>query len=500
MRGRSAALRLGGRLTAVLATAALLLQSTAASVADGERLMPRVTPSMISGSIRQLPTMSQPPEESVPSRSPSAVGGAQLGNRLDQPDTARQWKLWLSAMPSIEAEAGKTQPTEASERPMTSAAREGGHAQGVGDAEIRFGMASAFTGAAKESGENMKVGIEVAFAQANDAGGIDGRKLRLITADDGYEPSRTIPAMQALNEQSKVLGYIGQFGTATAMVAAPYALEHKMLFFGAFSGSEALRRDPPDRYVFNYRPGYADETEAVVKYLVRTRHIQPNQIAIFAQDDGFGQAGIEGVKKAMRDLRGEQAPEPLVMTYKRNTIDIASALHLLASRRKVVKAVVMVATYRAAAHFIEKSRELAPNLVFTDVSGVGSTSLADELMLLGPEFARGVVVTQVVPSVDSYASAILDYKAMLARYAPGAKPDYVSLEGFIDARLLIAGLRRAGPDLDTEKLVDALEQINNLDLGFGTPLSFGPSRHQASPKVWGTVLNDKGHYEPINLN
>ena len=372
--------------------------------------------------------------------------------------------------------------------------------QGVTKGEIIFGMASAFSGAAKESGENLKIGVEAAFAQVNEAGGIYGRRLKLIAVDDGYEPTRTIQAMKTLDEQDKVFGFIGNFGTATAMVAAPYALEHKMLFFGAFSGATVLRRDPPDRYVFNYRPGYADETDAVVKYLVMVRRIAPAQIAVFAQDDGFGEAGVDGVRKAMRELRGEQAPDVLVMKYKRNAIDISDAMQQFTRRRKTIKAVVMVATYRAAARFVEKTHDLVPNLIYTDVSGVGSTSFADELMLLGPTYANGVVVTQIVPAADSYASAILEYRKALANYSPGSKPDYVSLEGFVDAKLLIAGLKKAGPGLTTERLVDALEEVTNLDMGLGTILSFGPSKHQASSKVWGTMLDEKGHFQPLDFN
>lgn len=414
------------------------------------------------------------------------AGGAVLTR--ESADAFRQWHVWLAAAP---AELLDDERHRASEGPEI---------QGVSDTEIKMGMASAFSGAAKESGENLKIGVDTAFAQVNATGGIFGRKLKLITRDDGYEPARTVEAMRTLDEQDKVFGFIGNFGTATAMVAAPYALDHKMLFFGAFTGSTVLRRDPPDRYVFNYRPGYADETEAVVSYLVTIRHIAPAQIAVFAQDDGFGEAGLDGVKKGLRHLRGEGAPEVLVLRYKRNTIDIDQALHQFAQKRKVIRAVVMVATYRAAARFIEKTREISPFLIYTDVSGVGSTSLADELILLGPKYASGVVVTQVVPAVDSYASAILDYKRALATYAPGSKPDYVSLEGFVDAKLLIAGLKAAGRQLDTEKLVDALETISALDLGIGTTMHFGASNHQASSKVWGTMLNAQGKFEPLDLN
>ena len=141
----------------------------------------------------------------------------------------------------------------------------------------------------------MKLGIESAFNLINDAGGINGRQLRLVAADDGYEPIRTAEAMRQLNENHHVLGFIGNVGTATAAIAVPYALDHRMPFFGALTGAELLRRTPPDRYVFNYRASYVEETNAVVNYLVKVKHMRPEQIAVFAQHDAFGDAGFDGV-------------------------------------------------------------------------------------------------------------------------------------------------------------------------------------------------------------
>ena len=138
-------------------------------------------------------------------------------------------------------------------------------------------------------------------------------------------------------------------------------------------------------------------------------------------------------------------------------------------------------------------------MIYTNVSFVGSTALAEELMLLGPRYVSGVIVTQVVPAVDSYATAILKYKTALAKFFPGDAPDYVSLEGFVAARVLVEALRRAGPELDTEKLVDALEGLRNLDLGLGTPVNYGRTEHQAVHKVWGTELDGSGHYQAIDL-
>jgi branched-chain amino acid transport system substrate-binding protein len=379
--------------------------------------------------------------------------------------------------------------------------------RGITDSEIRFGISAPFTGPAKELGQNMKLGIETAFKVANANGGVYGRQLRLVAADDGYEPARTAATMKELYEKDQVFGLVGNVGTPTAVVALPYALDRKMMFFGAFTGAGLLRNDPPDRYVFNYRASYAEETAAVVNYLVKVKHLLPEQIAVFAQQDAYGDAGFAGVEKAIRSLQGGNETPILRLNYQRNTVDVDDAVaqlqqgnaQLQQKRHAPIKAVIMVPAYRAAAKFIEKTRNLYPDMIYTSVSFVGSTALADELMLLGKKYATGVIVTQVVPAVDGHSSLVLDYKSALAKYFPGQAPDYVSLEGYVDANVLIAALQRSGPQLDTEKLVSTLENLRDLDIGLGTPVTFSRSDHQAVHRVWGTQLDETGHYQPIDL-
>jgi ABC-type branched-subunit amino acid transport system substrate-binding protein len=370
--------------------------------------------------------------------------------------------------------------------------------RGVSDKELSFGMAAPLSGASRELGRQMKIGVETAFNQINSAGGVNGRLLRLIAADDGYEPTRTADVMQVLYDKDQVFGFIGNVGTPTAAVALPFALDHRALFFGAFTGASLLRRDPPDRYVFNYRASYAEETDAVVRYLVKVRRIQPKEIVVFAQQDLYGDSGYAGVQKAVRSLPGEN-PDIVRLNYKRNTVDVQDAVNWLRSFKGQIKAVVMVASYRAAAKFIEKTRDLYPSMIYTNVSFVGSTALTDELMLLGPRYATGVVVTQVVPAINSYASIVLKYKEALAKYFPGEPPDYVSFEGYIDANILAEAVKRVGRDINTEKLVDELERMHDFDLGLGTPVTFSSNEHQGSHKVWGTQLDETGHYQPIDL-
>ncbi len=371
--------------------------------------------------------------------------------------------------------------------------------RGVSSDEIRLGISAPLSGSAKDLGQQMRLGIEAAFRAENEDGGVDGRMLRLVAADDGYEPARTTETMRQLYERDQVFGFIGNVGTPTAAVAAPFALERRMLFFGAFTGAGLLRRDPPDRYVFNYRASYAEETYAAVRYLVKVRKLRPEQIAVFAQQDSYGDSGYAGVEKAIRALRNGEGGSILRVGYARNTVDVDTAIAQIRSNRTPIKAVIMVAAYRAAAKFIEKMRPSYPGMIFTNVSFVGSTSLRDELMLLGPKYASGVIITQTVPPLDANVPLVLQYRAALSKYFRGETPDYVSLEGYVAAQILIEALRRSGPVPDPEKVVAALENMHNVELGLGTPIGYSKSEHQACHKVWATQLTETGKFEAIVL-
>jgi branched-chain amino acid transport system substrate-binding protein len=365
-------------------------------------------------------------------------------------------------------------------------------------APLTLGMSAALSGPSKELGRQMKLGVDTALAVANEAGGVAGRKLELVALDDGYEPARTKEAMKELIEVRKVFAIVGNVGTPTAEVAVPYANEKKTLFFGAFTGAGLLRKDPPDRYVFNYRASYAEETATVVRWLVEVKKIRPAEIAVFAQQDSFGDAGFTGVAKALRKY-GRAPDEILRVGFKRNTLELQEAVDGILKNRKTVKAIVMVAPYRPAAKFVEEIKRQQLDVIFSNVSFVGATAFAEEMRQLGGKFASGVIVTQVVPPIDSNATAVIGYRDALQRYFPGEKPDFVSLEGYIVGSLFVEGLRHAGANLTTDRVIEALEGIHDLDLGIGTKLSFGPSEHQASHKVWGTILNEAAQYQVLDL-
>jgi ABC-type branched-subunit amino acid transport system substrate-binding protein len=384
--------------------------------------------------------------------------------------------------------------------------------RGVTEDTITVGMSAAFSGPSRELGNRMKLGLETAFAMENDAGGVAGRAIKLLALDDGYEGKRALANVQELISDRKVFAIIGDVGTPTTKEALPYVVANKTLFFGAYTGTGILRRDPPDRYVLNYRASYEDETAKMVNYLIDVKKLADHGIVVFAQNDSYGDAGYDGATKALR--KKGRSDEVLRVGYERNTSDVDDAVTKVAEYHNAavrlnngevvrlkhpVKAIIMVGTYKASAKFIQKIRDRKIDALFLNVSFVGSNSLADELKELGPSYGAGVIVTQVVPHFDSGATGIIRYRGALTKYHPDQQPDFVSLEGYIVGELFVEGLRRAGHDLDTEKLIDTFEQIHDHDPGTGGSLSFSMSQHQASRKVWGTVLEAQGTFKPLEM-
>jgi ABC-type branched-subunit amino acid transport system substrate-binding protein len=362
--------------------------------------------------------------------------------------------------------------------------------------EVVFGMSAPFSGAAKELGRGVQIGLDLAFAEVNAAGGVFGRTVRLVTLDDAYEPEKTAENMARLTDEYKVFGYAGNVGTPTAEKALPVATAAKRVFFAPYTGARFLRNSPPDRYVFNFRAGYDEETAKTVAYLLDVRRLKPSEIAVFSQNDAFGDAGYAGVERSFRKLK---AAPPLHARFTRNTTEVDPAVEKVLAARDEIKAVVMVAPYRPAAAFIKKLTDAGFRPTFTNVSFVGGTALAEQLKEFGPGYAKDVIVTQVVPFPESNASAVLRYREALAKAHPDAVPGFVTLEGYLAGLVLAAGLRAAGPDLTPDALVDGFEKMGDLDLGIGIPVRYSPSDHQASHAVWGTVLDADAQFRPLDL-
>src|SRR5712692_7223112 len=292
---------------------------------------------------------------------------------------------------------------------------------GVSADKIVFGQAAALDGPAAALGQGMKVGLEAAFAEANKAGGVKGRKLELRSVDDGYEPTKSIEAVKKLLGEDKVFAIAGPVGTPTAAAIMPIAIGAGAPFIGAFTGAELLR-DPYKPLVVNVRASYFQETEAMVEHL--TKDLGATKIAIMYQDDAFGQAGLAGVKRALEKRKMELAAEG---TFERNTTAVKGGL--LAIKKADPHAVIMIAPYKPAAEFIKL------DVPIVNISFVGSDAFAKELGTAG----AGAIVTQVVPfPKDTAIPVVARYHAALKASAPDAQPGFVSLEGYLAGRAIVA--------------------------------------------------------------
>lgn len=349
----------------------------------------------------------------------------------------------------------------------------------AGAQELTIGMSTALSGPASALGSGVKAGVEAYFNKINKAGGVNGNLLTLNAMDDGYEPDRCAPNMRKLTDEG-VLAVLGNVGTPTAIVAVPIANEKKTLLFGAFSGAGVLRQSPPDRYIINYRASYAEETATMVDGFMEIG-IKPEEIAFFTQNDGYGDAGYQGGIAALK-AKGYAAAERLPHgRYTRNTVNVEEGLAVIAGA-STPKAIIMVGAYKPCAAFIKMARDFFPGAIYANVSFVGSVPLAKELGDAG----EGVVVTQVVPHFESDLPGVVEFRQDMA--AAASEPDFVSLEGYLAAKILVEGLKKAGASPDREKIIDALENLTNLDIGIGVPVSYSKANHQASHKVWPTVI------------
>jgi branched-chain amino acid transport system substrate-binding protein len=302
---------------------------------------------------------------------------------------------------------------------------------GVTKDKIVFGQVAALEGPARELGLGMRQGLLAAFDEANRAGGISGRRLELTSVDDSYEPEKTIEATKKLIGQEKVFALVGSVGTPTSRVSQPIATAAKVPFIGPFTGAEFLRT-PYNRYVVNVRGSYFQETEAWIDHL--TKDLNISRIAILYQDDTFGLAGLEGVKRAMAKRDMSLAAEG---TFKRNTTAVKSAL--LEITKAKPDAVVTVGPYKPIAEFIKLARQMKLDAVFVAISFVGSDALAQEL----GDHGAGVIISQVVPLPwDKSLPAVASYQAAITAVDAEAKPGFVSLEGYLVGRVVVEGLKR----------------------------------------------------------
>lgn len=347
-------------------------------------------------------------------------------------------------------------------------------AQGVTDTQVILGQSVALTGPAQQLGLDMQLGANLYFQKVNAEGGVNGRKIVLKTLDDGYEPPNAVANTKKLINDEKVFALFGYVGTPTSNAVLPIFTEARVPFFGPFTGAESLR-SPHNRYIFHVRASYFDETEAIVQHLTA---MSVNKIAVFYQNDGYGQAGLAGVERAMKKRNMEVAAKS---TVERNTVDVKKAVDEMIKADP--QAIVMISAYKSCAAFIKEMKKAGKSPTFWNVSFVGSKALAKELDKEG----RGVQISQVVPFPwDSTVPVVKEYRRAMeeGKHELG----FGTLEGWIAAKVMVEGLRRAGRKLDREGFIRAMETMSEYDAG-GFKVSYGPTNHAGSKFVDLTIIS-----------
>ena len=345
---------------------------------------------------------------------------------------------------------------------------------GVTPKAILLGQSAAFTGPAAQLGIQMNIGAKAYLDHVNSQGGVYGRRIELRTRDDKYESDLAVENTKKFIEEDRVFALFAYVGTPTTLAAMPVFTQAKVPLIGPFTGAEAFR-NPLNPYIFNIRASYYDETEKIVAQFAG---VGIKNIAVFYQNDAYGQAGLKGVELAMgrRNMKISA-----LGTVERNTVKVEDAVKKISAVSP--DAVVMISAYTSIAEFVRQMKRAGSAAQFYNVSFVGSKALADALQAEG----YGLVISQVVPFPWSAKIPLVkEYQLVLAER--GIKEwNFSSLEGFIAAKVLVEALKRAGKALNQPKLIAALEGIQRYDLG-GFDVDFSPASHNGSTFVELTMI------------
>ncbi len=358
---------------------------------------------------------------------------------------------------------------------------------------IKIGMTAPLTGELKPVGEGVRVGIQVYFDKINATGGIEGKKLELIALDDAYDPLTAAKNVHELLDKNRVFAFMGNMGSAPAIVTLPIIDENKVILFAPITGNNIYRKIPPDHYVFNFRASLDEEAAALVNGLLSIG-IKPDEIAFFTQQDSFGQNVYHGATSALK-AAGYAQPEKLAYaTFVRGTLNVEDALTRIIRYAKVpLKAFILGGNYSTNAKFIKLAKKEYPNALFLSVSGRVNPSDFN----INEE--KNIITVELVPDLSSNLPAIIEFQNDMIKYGKGAKPDTNNLEGYLSAKLFVRALKKAAErnELNTEGVIKVLENMNDIDIGIGINLGFDKNHHQALRKVWPVLLKN-GKFVPFN--
>ncbi len=353
-------------------------------------------------------------------------------------------------------------------------------APGVTDTEILIGSSSALSGHAGQLGTNYIHGAMTLINQINEDGGIYGRAIRVISYDDQYDPPKAFENTQKLINEDKVFALFNYVGTPTAVQVIPIVEEAKVPLIGLFTGANVLR-EPVKKYIFNIRASYYQEIEHAMKYFVDKLGLK--KVAVFYQADDYGMDGLQGTKMALE----KRGLEPVALgSYTRGAMNVEAAVQAITQSDAEI--VVMVGTYSPTAKFVRLVKSQKPNMIFHSVSFVGPEEFVKEL----EGHTDNVLVTQVVPPLHytELLDSVEKYVENLTKYYPGESPSFEGLEGFVNSKVLVEGLRRCGGNLTREGLIEALESIRDYSAGIGAAVTFSENDHQGLDRVYLTSIED----------
>ena len=349
---------------------------------------------------------------------------------------------------------------------------------GVSASQISIGQSASLTGTAAESGQQTRDGALAYFELVNRQGGVNGRKIRLITLDDGGQTKRGEENTRKLIAEDKVFLLFGYTGRNTSEAALPIITQANIPFFGAATGGETIH-GVFNKNVFNVRASYKLETQALVNFLVTTGQ---KKIGMIYHKDDTTKSNLKMTEDA---AAGHGFALVGSASVDRNSSDVKEALGIMSKLSP--EAVICNAAVKPLSEFVRQMRKSGVNSQFLSVSFVGS-AIVKELK----SEAAGVIMAQVVPLPTKKRIPIVsEYQNALA--AVGAKPEYSfsGLEGYISAKVLVEGLKRSGKDLTRARFIRAMEGIRDLDLG-DYFVSYSPTNHNGSKYVDITVINKDG--------
>lgn len=348
--------------------------------------------------------------------------------------------------------------------------------------DLVIAQVAPLSGVLASTGAQMVVGGRICFAQVNASGGIHGRPIRHVVVDDGYKVDETVRLTREQLANPEVLALFGFAGTANVgkLLAEGVLEQGGAPLVAPYTGGENLRT-PFNPWIFHLRAGYADEAEHMVQ---QATTLGLRRIAVMYQDDGFGKAGLEGVRQALERRK-------LVLSaaagYERNTDKVEEAVHRI--KASDAQAVIMISVNVPTAAFVKRYREIGGGAQLYNISVVDP---AEIVKLAGQRNARGLGISQVVPyPYTPRLPVVREYQKLLQRHAPGQQVNYTSFEEFLGAKVLVEGLRRAGPQPTRAKLVAALEGMASFDLG-GVTVGYAPDNRVGSRYVEVTVIGGDG--------